>query len=127
MKIKCSASGQDGITGTRFQLPSETTKKPDKTFETWQETKGRKTNEVSPTLPSILSEQSQAKAKEGKPRQKQADPGVEQTEVSTQEDQVVGFTGEPIKEGRATQGELKRFGAWGTVEYCRYKLFFLQG
>ena len=40
MQIKCPAAGRDGITGTRFRLPPETTKKPDTTFKARQAVKG---------------------------------------------------------------------------------------
>lgn len=50
MQIKCPAAGQDGITGTRFRLPPETTKKPDKTFKACQAVKGGEPYEAQLTV-----------------------------------------------------------------------------
>lgn len=50
MQIKCPTAGQDGITGTRFRLPPETTKKPDKTFQACQAVKGGEPYEAQLTV-----------------------------------------------------------------------------
>lgn len=50
MQIKCPTAGQDGITGTRFRLPPETTKKPDKTFKACQAVKGGEPYEAQLTV-----------------------------------------------------------------------------
>lgn len=50
MQIKCPTAGHDGITGTRFRLPPETTEKPDKTFKTCQAVKGGKPYQAQLTV-----------------------------------------------------------------------------
>lgn len=50
MQIKCPAAGRDGITGTRFRLPPETTKKPDKTFKARQAVEGGEPYEAQLTV-----------------------------------------------------------------------------